>query len=55
MNSKMLNLIPSLRKQITSKDSRFHQVLLNVIEELGAWLLTAGFFLGIFWVVQIAF
>ncbi len=55
MKAKLMNSIRSMKNQMVTKNSRVKEILLNLTEEVGAWMLTGGFFLGIFWVLQIAF
>ncbi len=55
MKTKLMNSIHSITKQMVTKNSRMKEVLLHLAEEMGAWMLTGGFFLGIFWVAQIMF
>ena len=55
MKTKLFKSISPFKKQLVTKNNRIKEVFLSFTEELGAWLLIGGFFLGIFWVAQIVF
>ena len=57
MKTKLFLLISilSLNDNAAVKNNRIKESLLNVAEEVGAWVLTAGFFILIFRIAEMLF
>ena len=45
----------TFKEKVPLKNKHFKDSLLTFAEEVGAWLLLAGFLVGIFWLAGIAF
>ena len=55
MKTKLFFLISilSFKENVALQNNRMKQSLLNVAEEVGAWLLLGGFLMGISWMAEI--
>ena len=55
MKNKIFLLVSIIfsQKSLEPKSNQLKEWLLNIVEEVGAWIFLGGFVLGIFWIIGI--